>query len=460
MERVFSSSNMSPNLNGHLEERDELGSLSPETKRRRFNGDQVPVARTMPPRYGAAPVGPGTPFPFGQVQTPHPYPPAVTRRESLPGLRGMVSPPGPMAPPPRPGIGYQQHRLSQGHIPHDRSLTLPPLQTGSISGSSGATAVVARAKSVEEQIVGMNFRYKIGVLAQVAPPAMKDFPRGPVIAVEGDNADAVAELGKWLYDELRKGENLDVSLVSSPDLSGHAGKKAIVQYHLLATEWLSKSDAIVSSIQYKPVAEPVDSAMSDVSPSREPASSSRKLEENYDDSDDSTKSDNGSGQAKDTDQEGIVRQTAASDGKMEVDQRTPTTAKPSSVRTSAALGTKKPVAVVPNFSLHASTTFAVRIPIESNTHYSPSDHWQWAATQWRGVIGPDLTIYVRDAIVGEANKPTVEMLEEGNLFVVKRTRGEEERAALALEPSSLRRLGFEVSEWVRAFGAGEKRGSA
>ncbi|KAK4548050.1 hypothetical protein LTR36_010770 [Oleoguttula mirabilis] len=460
MGRVFPGNNMSPGHNGYVDDRDDIGPLSPDNKRRRFNGDHgPPVSRAMPPRYGTippnGPFGPGTPFPFGQGPPPHPYPPAMghARRESLPGLRGMVSPAGPMAPPPRPGMGYQQHRMSQGHIPHDRSLTLPPLQTGSISGPSGAAATAGSGKTVEEQIMNMPFRYKVRVLGQVAPPALNSraAPRGPLIAIEGDNADAVAELGKWLYEELRRGSDLAVGLIDSPDVSSNSGKKPIVQYHLLATDWLSESDNVLASIKYKAAAEPVDAAMSDVSPTKEPAQSVRKLDEDYDDSDSSTK-----GEAETQKGVGKVDEQPqpADSEKMEVD-KTPTTAKPTS--SASFVNSAKPVGIIANYSLHASNVFACRIPIGPLDQYSPSDHWQWTATQWRGVIGPDLTIFVRDAVVGETGKATVEMMEEGNLFVVKRTRSEADKG-LELEPSALRRLGFEVSEWVRAFGS-EKRGS-
>lgn len=443
---------MSPS-HGYVDDRDDVGPLSPDNKRRRFNADHAPpVSRTMPPRYGTIPpgghVGPGTPFPFGQAQTPHPYPPAIAhvRRESLPGLRGMVSPAGPMAPPPRPGMGYQQHRVSQGHIPHDRSLTLPPLQIGSISGPSGAAAIPGSGKTVEEQIMTMPFRYKVRVLGQVAPPALNggDNHRGPLIAIEGDNAEAVAELGKWIYDELRKGDDLAVGMFESPDMSSKGDKKPIVQYHRLVSEWLYKSDDILASIKRKQAAEPVDSTMSDTSPTKGTTQASRKIDEKYDDSDGSS----GGSKAQNHVEQVIDSET------MDVD-KTPTAAKPTS--SASFITSAKPIGIVANYSLHASNVFACRIPIGPLDQYSPSDYWHWTATQWRGVIGPDLTIFVRDAAVGETGLTTVEMMEEGNLVVVRRTRSEVEKG-LEIEARTLRRLGFEVSEWVRAFGS-EKRGS-
>ncbi|KAH9826946.1 high-mobility group non-histone chromatin protein [Teratosphaeria destructans] len=444
MGRQQSQSTMSPRHSGHYDERDDVGPLSPGAKRRRVNGDRPqPLAHPVPPRYGAGPqtgpVGPGTPFPFGPAPSSHPYPPAIVRRESLPGLRGMVSPPGPMAPPPRPGPGYQQHRMSQGHLQHDRSLTLPPLQTGSVSGPSGAAAIAGSGKTAEEQIMSMAFQYKVKVLGQVAPPAPKDgTPRGPLVAIEGDSAAAVAGLGKWLHDELRKGDDLSVRLFDGPDVSANSEDKPMRQCHLLAAEWLAKSDEIVSAISYKPVDTPTDTTMSDSLLTKEPAQSHRDIDENYDDGEDGSNKD-----IKTSEPHAPPRPP-----------KTPTIDRMDLDKTSFTPHTK-PVGIIANFSLHASNVFACRIPIGPHDPYSPSDHWQWTATQWRGVIGPDLTIFVRDAAVGETGKPTVEMSAEGTLFVVKRVSGE----GGELEASTLRRLGFEVSEWVRAFGT-EKRGSA
>lgn len=433
---------MSP---GYANERDEVGSLSPELKRRRVNGDRPsPVTQSMPPCYcpqpTGGPIGLGTPFPFGHCSLQHPYPPAVAqiRRDSLPGLRGMASLQSPMAPPPRPELGYQQHRMSQGHIPQDRSLTLPPLQPGSMSGPSGVAPLPASPKSTEEQIGSISFRYKVKVLGQVAPPAvLRGITRGPLIAVEGDSDDAVVQLGKWLRDELGRGVDLTVNLIDGPILSAHRDKNPYVQYHLLAMEWVSKSDDIVATLNYKPSA-PAADTVSNSPPIKEPVSPARKLDADYSDSD-SNSGKTVNNQSGDPNAANTVGQD------MDVDKT------PVATGTPAAL-VAKPVAIVSNYSVHASNVFACRIPISPQDHYSPSDHWQWAATQWRGVVGPDLTVYLRDAVMGESGKPTVEMLEEGNIFVVKRTKSDGEDT-LQLEPITLRRLGFEVGEWVRAFGA-------
>lgn len=457
--RQYHSSEMSPSHHAYADERDDLGPLSPETKRRRFNGDPPPLyIRAMPPRYGnvvtGVMVGPGTPIPWNQPPSqPHHYPQAMVqaRRESLPGLRGMISPgmPAPMPPPPRPGMGYQQHRLSQGHIQSDRSLTLPPLQTGSVSGASGAVLDSDTSRpSAEEQIMSISFRYKVKVLSEVAQPApnSKAAPRGPLIAIEGDDAEAVKMIGKWLFDELKNSDDLNVSLLDGPDVA-HAGEgvKPMAQYHRLAAEWLNKSDEVLDAITLKQTAIPVDSAMTEAGPSSTLVMHvSRQVDENYDESDDESKDE------ITRNKEWIVadKHHASSDSNENMDvDKTPTLSKPVSL--SSAPG-RKSVGIIANYSLHASNVFACRIPVTARDNYSPSDHWNWMATQWRSIIGPDLTIFLKDSM-GENGKPTVEMLEEGNLFVVKRTRGEGNEG-LGLEPSLLRRVGFETCEWVRAFG--------
>ncbi|KAI7089955.1 hypothetical protein KC356_g1885 [Hortaea werneckii] len=641
--------NPSDHQPAYPDERDDIGPLSPETKRRRFNGEHVSIGRNIPPRFASGPlVQPGTPYPFSHHQHqqqahpslpslppqphhthPHPYqqPPLTTRRESLPGLHGIgVSPStggaggsdagGPMAPPPPPrppGIGYQQHRLSQGHLPHDhRSLTLPPLQTGgnvgnrnSISGPSasllsggfGNTAAAAAAataagmvrrsvsgnrdpstsaasassaKLIEDVVRGMDFRYKIGILAKVAPPAPLPSPqclpssassgsasategegskkegltaRGPLIAIEGDDAEAVRELGRWLNSELgKKGggaaeEDLKVRLVEGPLDEGREGtqegeggkidkekKKPIIEYHLLITEWLAKSDEIVESLRYRRATptttaaaapavaadesgEDADKTMSEAPPAvQEKAKSERKLEEDYDDSDGSASKDENvpANSAQDAANNNLYpsggetttstspppakpsHEEAAEEESMQLDppHPPPPTSSSSSPANNTNNTTAKPVILLPNFSLHTSTAFALRIPIDANSQYSAPDHWQWAATQWRGVVGPDLTIYVRDSGSGGSSASGmggetggtaggsrgrvvggnggVEMGEEGDLFVVRRTVGggigAGGKRSGEVEGSVLRRLAFEVGEWVRAFGGNGEGG--
>lgn len=113
----------------------------------------------------------------------------------------------------------------------------------------------------------------------------------------------------------------------------------------------------------------------------------------------------------------------------------------------AALDPSKalPIALVPHgFSLTLSDTFALSIPIEDS--YAPVDHWQWMATLWRGIVGPDLTIYVTRASMEELHSlGGVEIRDDCNCVIVRVPVGE------GVSEKVKRRLGFEVLEFVRGF---------
>lgn len=84
------------------------------------------------------------------------------------------------------------------------------------------------------------------------------------------------------------------------------------------------------------------------------------------------------------------------------------------------------------------------------------------ATLWRGVLGADLTIYVKDeegaagggagsapgnaGVASTAAAKGVEVNEGARVIVLRREKGAAEGM---VEEKSLRRLGFEVGEWIR-----------
>jgi hypothetical protein len=297
-------------------------------------------------------------------------------------------------------------------------------------------------QSVDEIIMSMPFEAKLAILRKIAPPRAlnKRTPRGPLIAIEGDNAEAVERLAKWLSETLRKDSELSVKLIDSPDIALKGNRdEAMAEYHVLVAHWLGKSKTTMTDLEYDVAGTPDTAKANKMDTSAvntpTPASSSREVDENYDD-EDNTPTKHSSNNTMQIDS---ANPTAASSPKktnsitdtMDVDKTTGTTAKP----------TVKPIAILPLFSLHASNTFACRIPLIDT--YAPNDHWSWNATQWRGVIGADLTIYLKD---GEEKGKMVEQSEEERLFVVRRG------ADADVDGSTLRRVGFEVGEWVRAFG--------
>ena len=143
-------------------------------------------------------------------------------------------------------------------------------------------------------------------------------------------------------------------------------------------------------------------------------------------------------------------------------------ARPSSSSSPSSPLGRTPVLLLTNYTLRACDRYACAISI--NDAYKPVDHWQWMATLWRGVPGPDITIYVDEidtaavqgaggaateavdrAVASEKEKiGTVDKVgsdkEESGLkcLVVHKEKGKE------VEEKALRRLGFELGEWVRA----------
>jgi hypothetical protein len=110
----------------------------------------------------------------------------------------------------------------------------------------------------------------------------------------------------------------------------------------------------------------------------------------------------------------------------------------------------KPVLILPTYQLRASDAYASRIPISDA--YSPTDHWQWMATLWRGIVGPDLTIYIKDSKAEElAREKLVELSEDVRCLTVRKEKG-----STKLSDGALRRVGFEVSEWIQAVGSGKE----
>jgi HMG box factor len=98
-----------------------------------------------------------------------------------------------------------------------------------------------------------------------------------------------------------------------------------------------------------------------------------------------------------------------------------------------------PIALLPyGFSLSTSDIHARLIPLTDA--YAPVDHWQWMATLWRGIVGPDLTIYVK-GVDTEGGGGGVEVRADCKVIVVRVGKGGKE--------GLVRRLGFEVGEFVR-----------
>lgn len=133
---------------------------------------------------------------------------------------------------------------------------------------------------------------------------------------------------------------------------------------------------------------------------------------------------------------------------------------------------KVPVAVVGSgYALTQSDHFASALRVADA--YRPDDHWRWVATLWRGIVGPDLTIYVKLCRAAEIwtdhGDKSVEFANPGVMVLrvpaADPSSSSSSRAASISAGSSRppaeeytphvdekleRRLGFEIMEWVRS----------
>lgn len=279
-----------------------------------------------------------------------------------------------------------------------------------------------QARSVEAMVMTIPYVNKIKVLRKISPPLQPPGPtspaqdvRGAVVAVEGPDKSLLAEVGAFILEYLLKDSSLAVrtwgtvspskkptisqsadaemtdgvtsaAADSAPQPSGLEEKDPIVDYLSIISDWHKKSQEISKHITCSP---PLPSAAVDSEAS-----------------------------------------TSANTAPASQDSKT------------------LPIALVPNgFSLTTSDAYALRTPI--NDSYAPVDHWQWMATLWRGIVGPDLTVYVTRAGREEMSKfGGVEIRGDCAAIIVRipETGKMDEKTA--------RRLGFEVVEFVRNVEAG------
>ncbi|KAF2154309.1 hypothetical protein K461DRAFT_277428 [Myriangium duriaei CBS 260.36] len=114
---------------------------------------------------------------------------------------------------------------------------------------------------------------------------------------------------------------------------------------------------------------------------------------------------------------------------------------------------KLAVIILRSYILTATNKFASWIP-PTNEHNGKS-HWEWTACMWRGQVAPDLLIYVMNVKPDDpADRTGVDVLDNGKLMVVKRCKGDaaSEPGYDCVQGPALRRLGFEVGEFLRAQG--------
>jgi len=132
----------------------------------------------------------------------------------------------------------------------------------------------------------------------------------------------------------------------------------------------------------------------------------------------------------------------------------------------AKVSHRLPVAILSDgYSLTFSDRYANALHV--NDAYRADDHWQWVATLWRGIVGADLTVYVKKAAAAAAPASSSSPSSDGNSnssgsssvemagpgIMVIRVPADAEvvggSGAGRVDEKLERRLGFEIAEWVR-----------
>jgi hypothetical protein len=277
-----------------------------------------------------------------------------------------------------------------------------------------------QARSIEAMVMTIPYINKIRVLSKISPPLQPPGPtsptpdiRGAVVAVEGMDKFLLAEIGDFILEYLMKdpsfaiktwsaavtskrpstSQRTDTEMTDSAGSTSNARpeyeeKDPFVEYLSIITDWHSKSREMAKFVTSAPTASSSDHEASVSSP--------------------------------------------------------PPANQPNASQNLRTL----PIALIQNgFSLTASDTFAVQIPI--NDSYAPIDHWQWMATLWRGIIGPDLTVYVTRVGREEIGKwGGVDVRPDCAAIIVRI------QESGKMDEKTARRLGFEVVEFVRSVESG------
>ncbi|KAI2464303.1 hypothetical protein F4781DRAFT_436556 [Annulohypoxylon bovei var. microspora] len=417
-----------------------------DPKRRRFNGPNIFVPGSPPmgyvsadPRFqrqsvagppmSAAGYGPG-PLPRPGVQYHQP---------------GYVNHPH-MQPPPRPSMTYQPVQTpNRQSSAFDESLRLPPLQTqipnspaiGSETGSArgaptaqvahgtglgivnGANTPTRQPQQQQQQVPPRwSFLLKLEILRSISPPLKPPGPggpifetRGPLIAMEGVAPSILKQVASvvekalsvsgeyavktWTDDtqtqpsggETDEKNNHNASenqQLGEKSLSKRAGfVSPLATYVARMLKWHKTSEDLIKYMTTYP--SPVSGA-----------------------------------------------DTEMGEGDKPVEDM------------SSKPNLKLPVAVISDgYSLSASDRYSSSLHI--NDAYRADDHWQWVATLWRGIVGADLTIYVKKVTEpAEIQGNNCVEFVNAAVMVLRMTEGK------GVDEKLERRLGFEIIEWVRS----------
>ena len=395
-------------LRQRVEEMDLL-SPSPDLKRRRYGNESQ---RGYPS--SSSPITYSALEPFSRNAVPM----SATgyRQQQLPGPGGVFVRKGNMGPPPSQSPIVQQPRMqySSRSATFDESLRLPPLQTQLISSTPTSTqrphtsmdSRESQSRSVEAMVMSIPYVNKIKVLSKISPPLAAPGPaspardiRGAIIAVESADKALLEEIGAFIDGHLSKDSSCTIRTWAASSPSNH-GVPLVSDTGMTDASPDSKSHVRRTSEQ---PADPFIEYLSIISEWHQKSAE-------------------------------IINYISTS----------PNSNQDEASSTSSASFKSLPVALVQHgFSLTTSDAYSLRIPI--NDSYAPVDHWQWMATLWRGIVGPDVTIYAKRVEKDEMDRcGGVEIRDDCSGIIVRVTDSGN------MDEKTARRLGFEVTEFVRS----------
>lgn len=345
--------------------------------------------------------------------------PYTARPETQQQSRNMI----PMLHPQRTYGAVQ----AQSHP--DPSLKLPPLQTSTPVMTTPLTPY-SQDSSVETTVMTIPFLNKIKVLAKISPPLVPSFremnppARGPVIAVDGQDAFLVQQAVEYLERLLKKEDKYHVRVFDGPDIHAHqqgpsdAGQMgdAAVDYLNTISAWHRISDEVVTFVKSAPHADSVDARSN---PEEDSSSVSPRT---------------------------VINKTA--NLQIHSPAQSSENGSETSTRSSSTTGghCTVPIALVPRYQLTTADAFACSIPI--NDSYAPLDHWQWMASLWRTCVGPDITVYIRECSRDELERaggnPVEVRLQDARTIILRKVAG----TSRELEEKGLKRVGFEIEDFL------------
>jgi HMG box factor, other len=312
-------------------------------------------------------------------------------------------------------------------------------------------------------VMSIPFLNKIKVLRRVAPPIPEPSPaspgpriRGTILAVEGDDPASVNSVLTQLSDSLRRCEEFDLRTMTGPKIP--EGKVELKDFVLEIASWHDKTKHMVDFVtgaEYQ--RQGSQNGEREAHAQQRPVITIPSDEESYDSMSEGEILEGARKESYDTKRKPI----SLSKQKIKVEEeelRTATAA--SSYPASTENPPQIPLLLISNYILRASNIWSFSIPITDN--YSPADHFTWISTLWRGIVGADLTVYVRSSenleveAMGGGEKEKdwpggmmtggVEMKEDGTI-VVRREKGR-------VDEAKVRRVSFEVGEFVRRVAEG------